>query len=178
MVRWSLSALKSTPNASHPTPQPQRPLSQHNAPPVVYPLGRSRLQGQLLLSIWLMVAIAVGVWIANSQLFGGRQALGLALLTVSGAAAWTGWKNSAVGQLSWDGQDWHWQSNGYQAGAVDHNVSIAFDFQSLMLLRVDNRAHAKLWLWAERSAFPERWLDLRRAVYSPRRTLNHNVSPV
>ncbi len=147
-------------------------LSKHNAPPVVYPLGRSRFQVQLLAGLWLVGLLVVAFWVATSQATGWRQGLGLATLVLAAAAMWAGWTNSAIGQLAWDGQSWCWESQGYQAGSTGHDVSVAFDFQSLMLLRLDNPAHVGLWLWAERRAFPERWLDLRRALYSPRRQPN------
>lgn len=107
-----------------------------------------------------------------------KQGLGLALLATAGLAAWVGWRASAVGQVAWDGQQWRWQSRAYQAGSVDYDMSVAFDFQSLMLLRIHNPAHATLWLWADRGAFPQRWLDLRRAVYSPHRNLSAKSDPV
>ena len=151
-------------------------MSKHNAPPVVYPLGRSRLQGQCLLGLWLVSLVVVGLWVAASQALGWRQGLGLVGLVAVGAAAWVGWKNSAIGQLAWDGQDWCWESRGYQAGAANYAVAVAFDFQSTLLLRVGNPAKATLWLWAQRSTCPERWLDLRRAVYSPHRESSAGAS--
>lgn len=96
----------------------------------------------------------------------------------AGLAALYGWKNSPVGQLAWDGQVWRWEGPGYQVGVAEYDLSAALDFQNLMLLRIENQAHATLWLWAERRTFPARWLDLRRAVYSPQRALNSVISPV
>ena len=159
-------------------PQLQSPLSQHNAPSVVYPLGRSRLQGLLLLGFWFVGAAVVGRWLALSQAFGWQQGLGLLLLGAASFAAWAGWKNSAVGRLAWDGQVWRWESRGYQAGSAEHIVSVAFDGQALLLLRIDNPDQARLWLWAERRMCPERWMDLRRAVYSPHRDSNHQAITV
>jgi toxin CptA len=167
-VRWCSNALEF---------KLQLTLSKHHAPPVVYPLGRSRLQGQLLLLLWLAGLATIGFWIAHAQAFSWRQGLGLTLLALAGVAACLGWKNSPVGQLTWDGQAWHWESRSYQAGAADHDVSLVCDFQSLLLLRLDNPDGARLWLWAERTMFAGRWLDLRRAVYSPRRALSRQVSP-
>ena len=94
-----------------------------------------------------------------------------------GMMAYHGWKNSPVGQLAWDGQVWRWNGPGYQAGVAEYELLVAADFNNVMLLRVENQAHAKLWLWAERRAFPARWLDLRRAVYSPHRASQGLVSP-
>ncbi len=96
----------------------------------------------------------------------------------AGFAALYGWKNSPVGQLAWDGQVWRWEGPGYQVGVAEYDLSAALDFQSLMLLRIENQAHATLWLCAERRAFPSRWVDLRRAVYSPHRALDGMTSTV
>jgi toxin CptA len=155
----------------------QPTLSKHNAPSVVYPLGRSRFQGQILLVLWLVALATIGLWMAHAQAWGWRHGLGVLALVLAGAAALMGWKNSPVGQLAWDGQTWHWESRGYQAGAAEHDVSVVCDFQSFMLLRIDNPDQARLWLWAERTMFADRWLDMRRAVYSPRRTLGREASP-
>lgn len=127
------------------------------------------MQGQLLFGFWLAGLGVISFWTVNAQAFQWQQGLGLVLLALAGCIAWIGWKNSPVGQLSWDGQAWHWESRGYPSGAAQHTVSVAFDCQTLMLLRIDNPAHARLWLWAERHVFPGRWLDLRRAVHSPHR---------
>lgn len=103
--------------------------------------------------------------------------MALTLVLGAGLASLYGWKNSPVGQLAWDAQVWRWEGPGYKAGIAEYELSVALDFQYLMLLRIENQAHAKLWLWAERRANPTRWLDLRRAVYSPHRSAGSVVSP-
>ena len=145
-------------------------MTTHNAPPVVYPLGRSRFLGVFLLGLWLCGLLLTLLWFFQAA----RQPdwrIGLALLcvAVAGAAAYTGWRNAPAGRLAWDGQAWRWESPGYQAGAAEYELSVLADFQRALLLRLENPAHARLWLWVERRGMPERWLDLRRAVYSPRR---------
>ena len=152
-------------------------MSQHNAPSVTYPLGRSRFQAWMVSVLWLAALLVVGAWVVTSQYVGWRQSLGLVLVVGAGLAALHGWKNSPVGQLAWNGQVWRWEGPGYQAGVAEYELSVALDLQNLMLLRIENQAHAKLWLWVERRAFPARWSDLRRAVYSPHRSLNTVVSP-
>ena len=96
-----------------------------------------------------------------------RLFLAVTAVTLAGLAAYIGWKNSPVGQLAWDGQFWRWEGPGYQTGAAEQKLSVIVDCQNLLLLRLENPAHARLWLWAERRSLPERWLDFRRAVYSP-----------
>ena len=89
---------------------------------------------------------------------------------LAGLAARTSWDNLPSGQLAWDGAVWRWESAGYQTGLADHELSVIADFQQRLLLRLENQARASLWLWVEQSAMPERWLDLRRAVYSPHKS--------
>ena len=95
--------------------------------------------------------------------------MGLAMMAVllAGTAARTSWIRLPAGKLAWNGDVWRWESAGYQAGIAEHEVSVVADFQRILLLRLENQAHASMWLWLEQSAMPERWLDLRRAVYSP-----------
>lgn len=142
-----------------------------------YPLRRSHWQAWVLSGVWLAAVLLVGVWVLVSQHVGWRQLAGFAAVICVGLAAYDGWKNSPVGQLAWDGQVWRWEGPGYQAGVAEYQLLAAADFKSVMLRRIENQAHAKLWLWAERRAFPARWLDLRRAIYSPHSASHGAVSP-
>jgi hypothetical protein len=145
----------------------------HSAPPVAYPLGRSSFQACGLLGFWLAGA---AVWVLCAIFAPGLSwrlwLLAGAVLVAGCAAAW-GWRHSPLGLLRWDAQCWHWESLAYKAGTPVLALSVALDFQRVLLLRLENQDHARLWLWAERSAMPERWLDLRRAVYA-----HHRLSPL
>ncbi|WP_309679062.1 hypothetical protein [Polaromonas sp.] len=165
-------------------------MTLHNAPPVVYPLGRSRFQGFLLLGLWLAGAVALLLWVFTTGQLGWRMAVAGVAVLAAGMAAHRGWKSTPTGQLAWDGQAWCWESPGYQAGTAQQQLSVIADVQRLLLLRLENPAQASLWLWAERSAMPERWLDLRRAVFATPRAaavppamavsgdMNHDPRPV
>lgn len=142
----------------------------HNAPPVVYPLGRSRFQGWLVLVVWLAGLLVWMLWFVATRQPDWRMGLVFAAVLVAGVAAYKGWKNTPTGQLAWDGEIWRWESMGYQTGIAPYELSVIADMQHVLLLRLENQARARLWLWAERKALPERWLDLRRAVYSPHRS--------
>ena len=145
-------------------------LSAHNAPPVVYPLGRSHFQNWLLLSLWLAGLLLVLLWIYFTRQVNWRTVLALFAVLLAGVAAYTGAKSAPAGQLAWTGEVWRWESVSYQTGIAEYELSVVADFQHRLLLRLQNQAQARLWLWVERQASPERWLDLRRAVYSPRRS--------
>ena len=145
-------------------------MTLHNAPPVVYPLGRSRFLGALLLGVWFLGLFAVLFWhFQGSAQLDWRLALVGCSVLGAGIAAGIAWHRTPVGRLAWDGEVWCWKSPGYQAGTVEYKLCVLGDFQHLLLLRLENPDHACLWLWVERRAMPERWLDLRRAVYSPRK---------
>ena len=142
----------------------------HSSPPVVYPLGRSHSQAWVLLAIWAAGLLAVLAWFRAGPVADWKVLLALVSVLLAGVAAFAGWKNSPIGQLAWDGRVWRWESSGYQSGVAEQHLSVIADFQSLLLLRLENQAYARLWLWVERGSFHARWLDLRRAVYSPQRS--------
>ena len=141
----------------------------HSAPSVLYPLGRSRFLGCLLLVGWLIaVGVTVGWWQASAAA-DWRPLVGCAALLIAALAMVTGWRRAPVGRLQWDGQRWRWESWVYRSGTALEPPVVVLDLQFALLLRLNNQAGAVWWLWAERSASPARWLDLRRAVYAKHR---------
>ncbi|WP_395060671.1 hypothetical protein [Polaromonas sp.] len=149
----------------------------HNAPPVAYPLGRSHFQGMVLAAVWLAGLLVTAGWWLIAPGFDWRIGLGVVAVAATGAVAWLCWRSAPVGQLHWDGQVWRWESPSYQAGTPVLDLSVALDLQRTLLIRLDNHDHATLWLWAHRGALPERWLDLRRAVYSRRKARPGGLLP-
>lgn len=148
---------------------------------MVYPLGRSPFLGGLLLVLWLAGLVSVLVWWSVTRQFDWRMLLAGFSVLLAGLAARITWNNLPAGQLAWDGDVWRWESVVYQTGAGEHALSVIADFQQRLLLRLENPDGASLWLWVEQNAMPERWMDLRRAVYSPhksRASLSvHNFAP-
>lgn len=110
------------------------------------------------------------LWCYLTWQFSWRLILGLLAVLGAGVAVRTGWNKTMGGQLSWSGEVWCWESATGQTGKSEHELSVIADFQSCLLLYLENQTRARLWLWVEQSALPERWLDLRRAVYSPHRS--------
>ncbi len=141
----------------------------HNAPSVVYPLGRSRFQGRVLVALWFAGLAVTLLWAVSAPRLDWRLGVAVLALLTAAAAAWSGWRHAPSGQVRWDGQVWHWESPGYRSGTPVLALSVVLDFQRVLLLRLENQDHATLWLWAHRAAMPERWMDLRRAVYSRRK---------
>lgn len=121
----------------------------------------------VLAGFWSAGLILTLLWFNTARVADWRFALAAALVLIAGVAAWFNWKNSPNGQLAWDGQSWRWDSASYQSGVAGQNVSVLADFQRVILVRLENQAHASLWLLLEQRAMPERWMDLRRALYAP-----------
>ena len=146
-------------------------MTTHNAPSVVYPLGRSFFQGCLLAGFWCAGLLVTAAWFYAAGRLDWRIFLVAFMALAAGFAAFHGWQHSPAGNLAWDGQLWRWESASYQTGVAEQKILILADFQNVLLLRIENQAGASLWLWAERKAAPDRWMDLRRAVYSPARAV-------
>jgi len=145
-------------------------LTKHNAPSVVYPLGRSHFGDLFLLGCWLTGLSLVVLWFYTARLVDWRIGLEIFAICSVGVGIKKYGGNSPVGQLAWDGEAWRWESSGYQTGLAEQTISVVVDLQDVLLLRLENQARAKMWLWVEKKKMPERWLDLRRAVYSPNKS--------
>jgi toxin CptA len=134
----------------------------HSAPSVSYPVGRSRFAAGLLLVMWLFGAAATAAWTIQVQLPVWWRGGAWLLLAAAGAfAAWHWWRGPR-GILGWDGQGWNWSGSGAAAAGVPQ---VGLDLQYALLLRCCWDGQSR-WLWLERASRPERWDDLRRAVYS------------
>ena len=141
-------------------------MTTHSAPQLTYPLARSVVLGSTLIVIWLAGAVLTGWWFYFLAAADWRAWLAAGAVLLTGIFAALSWLRSPAGELSWDGQYWRWQSLSYAGGGAALELAVALDLGRAMLLRLENSDGAALWLWAEKSALPYRWLDLRRAVYS------------
>ena len=136
----------------------------HSAPSVNYPVGRSRYAERLLLILWALGVFGVTVACAQAAGFDWRQGILALSSAVAGLAAWTGiLRCTDRADLSFDGQ--HWSISG-RAALRTARASVALDLQGLQLVRLSDPARARRWVWVDRQAMPERWRDLRRALYS------------
>ena len=138
----------------------------HSAPSVSYPVGRSRFLARVQGSLWLLGAATVAAWCAQVDTLGWRQALALASLVFAGTLAWQSWRRMPVGGLHWDGQQWFWTDAGEPSAVA---LELHLDWQRYMLLSCQSPGAALRWCWVEQASQPQRWRDLRRAVYSPAR---------
>jgi hypothetical protein len=136
----------------------------------------------LLLGVWCAGLLSLLLWYHLTGPFSWRLLVGLLAVLAAGMAAASSWKNAPTGQLAWDGEVWRWQSTREPAGLAAQevarepaslavqDVSVIADFQRCLLLKLKDQGQASLWLWVEQRAMPAHWLDLRRAVYSPRKS--------
>lgn len=149
-------------------------LLSRRAPSVQYPLRRSRVLGGLLLALLLAGAWVVAAWGilgARDAVVSAAVAVGLWLLAAAGAAHF--WWSQPRGVLQFDGQAWALDQmaksfNGPRTLSAPPEVLL--DLQAHLWVRVVPTGHSSQWLWLERSSQPERWMDLRRAVYSRARS--------
>lgn len=68
------------------------------------------------------------------------------------------------GDLAWDGVSWRFEAGG--CPSVTGALRVHMDGQSRLLVSLHGKGQPDHWLWLERRMHPERWADLRRAVYS------------
>ena len=141
---------------------------------VQYPLRRSRILGVLLLTLLFAGAGVVAAWVSYGErdvFLSATVALGLWLSAAAGAVHF--WWSQPRGVLQFDGQAWTLGPTAKSfSGPLALSVppEVLLDLQAHLWLRVVPIGHACQWLWLERSSQPERWMDLRRAVYSRARS--------
>ena len=136
----------------------------HNAPAVLYPVGRSqRLAAFLALTWGLGVAVCAG-WSIEAGEFNGRHWTAVACLVACAGMVTAGWRAMPVGKLRFDGQTWWW-ATGFRS-EVSVELRVRLDLQHGLLLFVRDAAGTVSWCYAERVLAPQRWNELRRAVYA------------
>ncbi|MDM0114308.1 hypothetical protein QTI66_19295 [Variovorax sp. J22R133] len=139
----------------------------HNAPSVTYPVGRSRNAIRLVLGLWLLGACGVCAWCwGQSAMTADAWCKPAALLGALMMAAWGAWRSVRLGEglsLHWDGQHWSAEAGASLRAA---RATVHLDFQSLMLVRLAEPDRNSVWVWLERAAMPQRWLDVRRALHA------------
>ena len=142
----------------------------HNAPPVVYPVGRFVWGARVGLALAVSAAAVLTAWLGWTD--AGPAAWGWSLWGWGGAAAGTLWllprEFLQQGELVWDGEVWHHAGPSGEDAPIA--LSLTFDGGRFMLLAIaapagDWRAwprHALL----RQSDMPTHWHGFRCAVYS------------
>ena len=134
----------------------------HNAPSVIYPVGRSHFQvGFLVLTV--LAGLIVDLFWSTQSLWGWRQGLVGSSLCLAAVFALHEWHRTQQGTLNWDGVVWCFNEG---QGAVIGGVTVSLDLQFVLLLRLTPNKGPSFWLWAERRRQAPPWVALRRAVFS------------
>jgi hypothetical protein len=162
---------------------PMKANRRFSAPAVRYAFGRSAASGFVLLFLAVvsgsgLVAFWLAVRLSPASLAG--LLCGVAGWCAASAAAFRYWARSPVGLLAWDGQEWALQLAGaHEADAsLPEPPHVLWDLQTTLWIMVKRQRRKPLWLWLDRSTRPERWSDLRRAVYSPAIPEAPSASPI
>lgn len=147
---------------------PMNRLSRR-APAVRYPLRRSTAFGW---GIALVVVAGAAVLIAWALLGAHKYHAGVIAATCfwafAAAGAYHFWQRQWIGFLGWDGRAWTMDTAHPQAVSwtLAEPPEVLLDLQTHVWLYVSCVERRRAWLWLDRSSHPERWMDLRRAVYS------------
>lgn len=149
-----------------------------SAPSVSYPVGRSALFLRLLVAAGALgmatAALALAYGLGGWALFGGVMWVVWVIVVTQV------WRGQPQGRLAWTASmerpvapthravagNWSWFSAAYVGGVVLQRVERVHDLQAWMLLRLHNPDGARTWVWVERDSDPDRWDDLRRALWS------------
>ncbi len=151
----------------------------HNAPPVVYPVGRFAVGRFLFVAVGVLSALGLLSWQMQSLATGPKlwAAWGFWGACAGSAVLWAPWQTLTGGRLSWSGEAWFWQANAglaEQAQAVVVSVGMDTDQGLLLWVRtVDEKGRAQGLLqsiWLQAGAMPSKWHGFRCAVYSRPKT--------
>lgn len=143
-------------------------LNRRRAPAVVYPLRRSRVLGVLLAVILMVSVAACSAWaLRGAPSWWLVAAAGGSWLLAAGGVIHF-WMLQWRGAIRWDGQCWSLERAAPHAPstAILGAPEVLLDLQSHLWVHARPTGGGAVWLWLECSAQPERWMDLRRAVYS------------
>lgn len=138
-------------------------------PAVSYPLRRSVVPGVLLVAALCWgLGVLIGWMLQGLREAGALVVIAFALWCATAAAASHWWWRQCCGSLRWDGCYWHLDDTrgADRSQALSAAPEVILDLQSHLWVRISPVGLRSLWLWLERSRQPERWMDLRRAVYS------------
>ncbi|MFN7856152.1 MAG: hypothetical protein ACK5OA_06160 [Acidovorax sp.] len=150
-------------------------VSRKSAPSVVYPVRRSAALAWIIGVILLAAAAAITLWaLSDRTAHAGRYAwvwLAAAAWVLAAMGALHFWLHQFRGDLVWDGAGWLLQSAGAgqydrRSGALKGRPQPLIDLQSHLWVALTAADHQRIWIWLERAHDPQRWIDLRRAVYS------------
>ena len=136
-------------------------------PAATWEVGGARWQRRLVVLLLALSATLCAAFCLSQQ-WGAPSLVLLLVLVLCMAGVWWGLQQAAKGTLHWDGAHWHWTDT--QHKAVTH-VIVIFDWQHLLLLRIECCDGKLLWLWLESRAMDLAWLSMRRALVASQHPL-------
>lgn len=150
----------------------------HNAPSVIFPVGRCALYAGLLGALAALGGLVLAAWwiYAPVPTWAGSMASAVWLMWV--AFALGSWRRMPQGRIAWRATErravaampgqWHWLSAACPEGAPIERVELVLDLQVCLLLRLHNADSLTRWVWVERNRDPAHWTELRRALWAAR----------
>ena len=138
-------------------------------PPVSYPLGRSAAFAVVLVSLLVLGFCALAGWsLHGAGTASSPKFVAWIFWCLAGVGALQCWRGQFCGALRWDGLHWHLLDPDPKGvpWALSAPPEVLLDMQTRLWVSVLPAGRSRIWLWLERSSQPERWMDLRRAVYS------------
>ena len=144
-------------------------MTKHNAPAVVFPIRHLPSHRLFPWGVWSGGLSVMLLWYLSTMRLDWRIGLGCVAVLVSAWKLQTVWHNDAAGHLIWDGSCWRWERVEASTVSGELKLFVVADLQRVLVVMLDGNAGNRFWLCAERRAFPERWLDFRRAVHSASR---------
>jgi hypothetical protein len=141
----------------------------HNAPPVVFPVGRFVGGRWVMLTLAMLGGLGL-MWQPHFPLFNlppwALSGWGLLLLAAIWATRVDHWQ---TGTLVWTGEVWLWRSPQGQEREV--RLQVVLDMGSAMglalSLQATHRFALKRFVWLSQADLPVLWHGFRCAVYSP-----------
>lgn len=151
----------------------------HNAPSVVFPVGRCAFPAWLLAALGaLSAAMGILFFIESDSQASGFPAWLPIVAGVGGWLIWAtwatlNWLRSPQGTLRWEPRRvepgstpgaWSWTDSAVAEPLVLSSVERVIDLQGRVLLRFGGPGLGQQWAWVEQRSSPTRWNDLRRAL--------------
>ena len=145
----------------------------HNAPPVVFPVGRFVWGPRSAQALAATVSGALALWLAwtDASAYVLAWAVCVWLVAVLATVWWLPREFLQEGELTWDGEAWHAPSAAVGTDPVRLSLTLDGGHFMLVSLRSTGQSGSGAGVrhaWVRRADMPTRWHGFRCAVYSRR----------